>query len=66
VGTASDVRELVAYRLGLTNGDAPPLLGQGWRAEVVGRMIDDLLAGKIAVRVGDPLADEPLVFEPIK
>ena len=29
-------------------------------------MIDDLLAGKIAVRVGDPLADEPLVFEPIK
>jgi ribonuclease D len=66
VGTASDVRELVAYRLGLTNGDAPPLLGQGWRAEVVGRMIDDLLAGKIAVRVGDPLADEPLVFEPVK
>jgi ribonuclease D len=63
VGTASDVRELVAYRLGLTNGDEPPLLGQGWRAEVVGRMIDDMLAGKIAVRVGDPLADEPLVFE---
>ena len=65
VCTASDVRELVAYRLGLTNGDAPPLLGQGWRAEVVGRMIDDLLAGKIAVRVGDPLADEPLVFEAV-
>jgi ribonuclease D len=65
VGTASDVRELVAYRLGLTNGNGePPLLGQGWRAEVVGRMIDDLLAGRISVRVGEPLADEPLVFEP--
>jgi ribonuclease D len=64
VGTSSDVRELVAYRLGLgsANGE-PPLLGRGWRAEVVGRMIDDLLAGKLAVRVGDPLADEPLVFE---
>lgn len=65
VGTASDVRELAAYRLGLLNGkDEPPLLGQGWRAEVVGRMIDDLLAGRIAVRVGDPLAEEPLLFEP--
>ncbi len=34
VGTASDVRDLVAYRLGLAegNGDAePPLLGRGWR-----------------------------------
>jgi hypothetical protein len=29
-------------------------------------MIDAQLAGKIAVRAGDPLADEPLVFEPVK
>jgi ribonuclease D len=65
VGTASDVRELAAYRLGLINDkDEPPLLGRGWRAEVVGRMIDDLLAGRIALRVGDPLAEEPLLFEP--
>jgi ribonuclease D len=66
VGTASDVRDLVAFRLGLTNGDeGPPLLGRGWRAEIVGRMIDDLLAGRVAVRIGDPLAAEPLVFEPV-
>ncbi len=66
VGTASDVRELVAYRLGLTNvDDGPPLLGCGWRAEVVGRMIEDLLAGRVAIRIGDPLASEPLLFEPI-
>lgn len=67
VGTASDVRELVAFRLGLTNGDeGPPLLARGWRAEIVGRMIDDLLAGRVAVRIGDPLAAEPLVFEPVR
>jgi ribonuclease D len=68
VGTASDVRDLIAYRLGLTGGNGraePPLLGQGWRAEVVGRQIEDLLAGKLAIRIGDPLADEPLVFEPL-
>jgi ribonuclease D len=63
VGTASDVRDLVAYRLGLDGQPEPPLLARGWRAEVVGRLIDDLLAGTLAVRVGDPRADEPLVFE---
>jgi ribonuclease D len=67
VGTASDVRDLVAYRLGLADGDGqrePPLLGRGWRAEVVGRLIDDLLSGRLAIRIHDPHSDEPLVFEP--
>lgn len=67
VGTASDVRELVGYRLGLlerTEQEEPPLLGRGWRAEVVGRLIDDLLAGRLAIRIGDPTSTDPLVFEP--
>jgi len=66
VGTASDVRELVAYRLGMReeNGRGElPALARGWRAEVVGRLIEDLLSGKLAVRVRDPLAEEPLAFE---
>jgi ribonuclease D len=66
VGTASDVRELVAYRLAMGEGhgrEEPPPLARGWRAEIVGRMIDDLLAGRIAIRIADPLAEEPLVFE---
>ncbi len=67
VGTASDVRDLVAYRLGMAdcNGREPPILGRGWRAEVVGRLIDDLLAGKLAIRIHDPRSDEPLAFEPL-
>jgi ribonuclease D len=68
VGTASDVRELVAYRLGLADEDGrsePPLLARGWRAEIVGRLIDDLLAGRLSIRITDPLADEPLAFEPV-
>jgi ribonuclease D len=65
VGTASDVRDLVAYRLGLVDGTGePPVLGRGWRAEVVGRQIDDLLAGRLSIRIQDPLSAEPLVFEP--
>ncbi len=65
VGTASDVRELVAYRLGLNAPeDESPALAQGWRAEVVGKLIDQLLAGELTVRVDDPLSEHPLVFEP--
>jgi ribonuclease D len=64
-GTAQDVRDLIAYRLhlgGFTDGEVP-LLARGWRAEVVGQVIDHLLAGELAIRISDPLADEPLEFE---
>jgi ribonuclease D len=64
-GTAQDVRDLIAYRLNL-GGFAPgevPLLARGWRAEVVGQVIDHLLDGDLAIHIGDPLADEPLEFE---
>lgn len=62
VGTASDVRDLVAYRLGFINGE-PPVLARGWRAQVIGTLIDDLLAGKLSIRIADPLSDHPLAFE---
>jgi ribonuclease D len=62
VGTASDVRDLVAFRLGFVN-DEPPALACGWRAEVVGTLIEDLLAGKLSIRITDPLSDHPLAFE---
>lgn len=64
VGTAQDVRDLIAYRLnlGTFEADEVPLLAQGWRAEVVGQVIDDLLRGDVTIRIADPLADEPLEF----
>lgn len=66
VGTAQDVRDLIAYRLGLPGRDdqAIPALARGWRIQVVGQVIEDLLAGRLAVRVRDPLAENPLAFEP--
>jgi ribonuclease D len=65
VGTAQDVRDLIAYRLGLggfEDGELPAL-AIGWRAEVVGQVIDHLLAGDVSIRIADPLAEEPLAFE---
>ena len=41
----------------------PPSLAVGWRAEVVGNLFDDLLSGKVSIRVTDPLSDHPLAFE---
>jgi ribonuclease D len=65
VGSAEDVRDLVAHRLQLEGFDAePPALARGWRAEVVGRVIDELLQGQLAVRIANPLAEQPLDFLP--
>ena len=66
VGTASDVRDLIADRLGFShNGDAPPVLSQGWRAELVGNVIDELLAGKKSIRITNAKAEDPLVFDDV-
>jgi ribonuclease D len=65
-GTATDVRDLIAYRLGFGNSDgesAPPLLARGWRAELVGHLIDELLAGEKSIRIVDPLSEHPLGFD---
>lgn len=66
VGTVEDVRDLIADRLGeRRRNDAPPSLTQGWRAEVVGRVLDDVLSGKTSIRIVDPRSERPLVFEPV-
>ena len=53
------------YVVGLTeSGGEVPLLAQGWRSQVVGRVIDDLLSGRLTISIANPLADEPLSFEP--
>ncbi|MDG2206604.1 MAG: ribonuclease D [Pirellulales bacterium] len=64
VGNPSDVRELIAYRLGVQDSLPAPALTRSWRAELVGQLLDDLLAGKVAVHIEDPRRALPLAFEP--
>jgi ribonuclease D len=66
VGTPRNVRELISYRHAAAQRHHRhlPTLAQGWRAEVVGNLFDDLLSGKTSVRVGDATSEHPLVFEP--
>ncbi|MCE9630262.1 MAG: HRDC domain-containing protein [Planctomycetia bacterium] len=63
VGTSSDMRDLLAFKLGYFDEEREPLLASGWRAEVVGSLVDDLLAGKAALRIGDVRSHDPLVIE---
>ena len=66
VGNPSDVRDLIAFRLGCAkDGEQTPILTEGWRQEVIGNLIDDLLSGTLAVRINDPRSEHPLSLESI-
>ena len=66
VGGPNDIRDWIGWRL--SGGDSRksrhvPKLAAGWRADFVGRLFDNLLSGKTAVRIGDPAAEHPLILE---
>jgi ribonuclease D len=63
-GTPNDIRELIAYRTNQAQEERrPPRLARGWRQQFVGRLFDDLLAGKLAIRISNPASEHPLAFE---
>lgn len=64
VGNADDIRELIAFELNGYQGDGLPTLLQGWRGRIVGEPFRDLLRGRLAVKVADPNAKQPLQFVP--
>ena len=68
VGGPNDIRDWIVWRLaapasGYPESSRRPKLAAGWRAEFVGRLFEDLLSGKTAVRIGDPASESPLVLE---
>lgn len=63
VGSAQELRNFTAWRMGQLPKEPKPALATGWRSEIVGEAIDRALSGKIALRVKDPHADNPLTIE---
>ena len=61
VGSPNDIRDWLAYRLYQTL-PTPPKLATGWRAEFVGAVFEEALAGRISLKIGNPLEDFPLVL----
>jgi ribonuclease D len=66
VGTVQDVRDLIAYRLDFGGPDEIPVLASGWRSEIVGNVIEQLLAGELSLRIEDPKSSAPLVFDKVE
>ncbi len=66
VGTTADLKSLVRSLSKKNSKEPPPRLAQGWRAEVCGDLLADVLNGKVRFRVGDRDSEHPLVFEQIE
>ncbi|MFM7929198.1 MAG: ribonuclease D, partial [Pirellula sp.] len=61
--TADDLRDFVQYRLEPdSDSDSPPALLTGWRADLVGHELDELLAGKLAIVLDNPKSHIPIKF----
>jgi ribonuclease D len=67
VGSLQDLRDLVWYRMDSRDrpGDSPPALARGWRKQLIGDILYQVLDGKMAVRIDDAAADEPLRLEAV-
>ncbi len=68
VGNPTDVRDLISYRLSGSerSGVAPPRLATGWRADLVGELLADVLAGRVTIRIRNPRSEQPLSLEPYR
>ncbi len=66
VGSNADLKELVRWHLASQPGIRAPKLAQGWRGEVCGQALIDVLSGRRALRIADPEADVPIVIDPIQ
>ena len=63
VATSEDLRDFVKYRLDPKIADEdPPSLTVGWRAEIIGRELDEILTGKLAMVLVDPESEMPIKF----
>ncbi len=62
LATTSDLQDIVRWNLGLTQ-ERPEVL-DGWRGEILGQPLLDLLEGRSTIRVADAKSKSPLRIEP--
>jgi ribonuclease D len=63
LATTADLQEFVRWRLGLSD-DGPATLLEGWRGEVLGQTLVELLEGKRRIRVANLRSSSPLSIDP--
>jgi ribonuclease D len=63
VATSDDLRDFVRFRLDpQLDSTPPPSLLVGWRAGIVGKYLDELLAGELAMVLDDLQSETPIKF----
>jgi ribonuclease D len=65
VANVADLKHLVRWHVDGRDESNPPALLQGWRGEVCGALLLDVLEGKLALRVVDPESEFPVALEQI-
>lgn len=60
VGSSADLKELVRWHAAGYPETWRPALAEGWRGEVCGRALINVLTGRCALRIDDPTADVPV------
>ncbi len=64
-GGSNDLKDLVRWYVEGRSPDRTPGLLKGWRAEVCGRTLLDVLSGRRALRIVDPEAEVPVALDDI-
>jgi ribonuclease D len=63
VGSQADLKELVRWYLGEAPEEPRPDLARGWRGDVCGEALLDVLAGRRSLRIVDPTAPVPVALD---
>jgi ribonuclease D len=65
VGNVGDLKQLVRWHLEGQVEPHRPALMRGWREPLFGRMLLDVLEGRLGLRVVDPASEFPVAVEPV-
>jgi ribonuclease D len=64
LGTTADLKELIRWHVAGRPEGRQPVILEGWRGEVCGATLLDVVAGKRALRIVDPEAEMPVALDP--
>jgi ribonuclease D len=66
VANATDLRHLVRWHLEGRDESQRPALLEGWRRQFCGKLLLDILEGRLALRVSDSGGEFPVILEPAR
>jgi ribonuclease D len=66
VANVADLKHLVRWHLSGRSDPQRPALLEGWRGELCGPLLLDVLEGKLALRVVDPESEFPVAIEELR